>query len=77
MKVSRYHLLNYRFASPYEDALRSNPLEDLSEEGFIPEFRMKKTEVHFLCDLSQNELQYNAKTIVNATFHWKERFCCR
>ena len=57
MIAARYYLLNYGFASPYEDALGSNPLEELSEEGFIREFRMKKTDVHFLCDLLRNELQ--------------------
>ena len=50
MMAARYYLFNYGFASPYEDALRSNPLEELSEEAFIREFRMKKTDFHFLCD---------------------------
>ena len=30
------------------------------KEGFIGEFRMKKIDVHFLCDLLRNELQCKA-----------------
>ena len=51
MMATRYYLLNYGFASPYEDALQSNPLEELSEEDFRREFRTKKTDVNFLGDL--------------------------
>ena len=63
--AARYYLLNYGFASPYEDALRSNPHKELSEEGFIGEFRMKKTNVHFLCDMLRNELQCKSSYIAD------------
>ena len=71
MMAAHYYLLNYGFALPYEDALRSNPVEELSEEGFIGELHMKKTDVHFLCDLLRNESQCKSNCKCNISLEEK------
>ena len=68
MMATCYYLLNYGFASPYEDTLQSNLLEELSEEGFRREFCMKKTDVNFLWNLLRNELRCKSNCKCDGSF---------